>query len=102
GYSFDNKRRKLEGYGDLQDIVIEYKKRQKQESSKRKGKFFSVPKREIVEEEYNLSMDRYKQYVYEEIEYEKPVIILAKLKSMEDEIRRELNELEELLGEHAD
>ncbi|PGE10197.1 DNA methyltransferase [Bacillus toyonensis] len=102
GYSFDNKRRKLEGYGDLQDIVIEYKKRQKQESSEHKGKFFSVPKKEIVEEEYNLSMDRYKQYVYEEIEYEKPVIILAKLKSMEDEIRRELNELEELLGEHAD
>ncbi|MDA2274045.1 DNA methyltransferase [Bacillus thuringiensis] len=102
GYSFDNRRRKLEGYGDLQDILIEYKKRQRQESSERKGKFFSVPKKEIVEEEYNLSMDRYKHYVFEEIEYEKPVIILAKLKSVEDEIRRELNVLEELLGEHAD
>ncbi|PHB39084.1 DNA methyltransferase [Bacillus toyonensis] len=102
GYSLDNKRTKLEGHGDLQDIVMQYKKRKKQESREREGKFFFVPKEEIIEEEYNLSIDRYKHYVFEEIECEKPVIILAKLKSVEDEIRRELNELEEMLGEHAD
>lgn len=99
GYSLDDKREKRqEGYGDLQDIVIEFKKRDPQVESDRKGKFFFVPKDEISDEKYDLSMSRYKEEVYEEIEYEKPEVLLAKLKTMEDEIKNELDELEGLLS----
>lgn len=90
GYSLDDKRTKLEGYGDLQDIVTQYKKRDQQKVSDRKEKFFFVPKGEIVAENYDLSMSKYKEDVFEEVVYEKPAVILDKLKTMETEINKEL------------
>ena len=98
GYSLDDKRAKLEGYGDLQDIVTQYKKRDQRKESDRKEKFFFVPKAEIVAENYDLSMSKYKEDVFEEVAYEKPAVIFAKLKTMEDEINEELTELEGMLG----
>jgi len=98
GYSLDDKRTKLDGYGDLQDIVTQYKKRDQQKVSDHKEKFFFVPKAEIVAENYDLSMSKYKEDVFEEIVYEKPTVILAKLKTMESEISKELAELEGMLG----
>lgn len=97
GYSLDDKRTKLEGYGDLQDIVAQYKKRDPKKENDRKAKFFFVPKAEIVEEGYDLSMSKYKEDVFEEVEYEKPAVILARLKTMEGEINEELSELEGML-----
>ncbi|MFS0670140.1 class I SAM-dependent DNA methyltransferase [Peribacillus frigoritolerans] len=97
GYTLDDKRSKLEGYGDLQDIVKQYKKRDQLKESDRKKKWFFVPKNEIVEEKYDLSMSKYKEDVFEEVVYEKPNVILAKLKDMENEINRELTELEGML-----
>ena len=79
GYSLDDKRNKLEGYGDLQDIVAKFKKRDPQKDTDRKQPYFVVPRREIVEEKYDLSLSRYKEEVFEEIEYEKPGVILQKL-----------------------
>jgi type I restriction enzyme M protein len=97
GYSLDDKRSKQEGYGDLQDIVTQYKNRKSNKENDRKAKFFFVPKDEIVKEKYDLSFSRYKEEVFEEIEYEAPVEILAKLKSIEKEIDGELSELEGML-----
>ena len=67
-----------------------------------------MPKKEIKDEGYDLSFSRYKEEVFEEIVYEKPAIILAKLlgkfddedelveKGLEQEISEGLNELKEL------
>ncbi|MDA3941723.1 MAG: N-6 DNA methylase [Spirochaetia bacterium] len=98
GYSLDDKRTKLDGYGDLQDIVSQYKTRDPGKVSDRKEKFFFVSKKEIVEENYDLSISRYKEDVFEEIVYEKPGVILGKLKAIEGEIDAELSELEGMLG----
>ena len=98
GYSLDDKRSKLEGYGDLQDIVAQYKKRDQSKTSDRKEKCFFVPKAEIVNEKYDLSMNKYKEDVFEEVVYEKPEVIMAKLKIMEGEITTELSDLERMLG----
>lgn len=98
GYSLDDKRTKLEGYGDLQDIVTQYKKRDQLKESGRKEKFFFVPKSEIIAENYDLSMSKYKEDVFEEIVYEKPAVILSKLKTIESEINEGLTELEVMLG----
>ena len=79
GYSLDDKRNKGEGYGDLQEIVREYKNRDPQREYDRKGKFFFVPKAKIVAEKYDLSFSRYKEDTYEDIEYERPAVILTRL-----------------------
>ena len=98
GYSLDDKRTKLEGYGDLKDIVEQFKKRNPQNENDRKAKFFFVPKTEIAAEGYDLSMSKYKEDVFEEVPYEKPAVILARLKTMEGEISQELNELDGMVG----
>jgi type I restriction enzyme M protein len=97
GYSLDDKRTKLEGYGDLQDIIMQYKKREQQKYSDRKAKYFFVPKTEIVEEKYDLSINKYKEDVFEEVVYEEPAVILAKLRTIEGNIDTELTELERIL-----
>jgi type I restriction enzyme M protein len=79
GYSLDDKRNKLEGFGDLQDIVEKFKKRSPKKDMDRKKKCFFVPRQEVVDEKYDLSLSRYKEEVFEEIEYEKPGVILEKL-----------------------
>jgi type I restriction enzyme M protein len=79
GYTLDDKRNKLEGYGDLQDLVAKFKKRDPQKNTDRTRNYFAVPRQEIVDEKYDLSLSRYKEEVFEEIEYEKPGVILQKL-----------------------
>lgn len=105
GYTLDDKRTKLEGYGDLQDIITQYQKRAStnpstssgQRLGDRKGKYFLVPKAQIVAENYDLSISKYKEDTFEEVAYEKPAIILKKLKSLEKEIDTGVTELEEML-----
>jgi type I restriction enzyme M protein len=81
GYSLDDKRSKLDGYGDLVDIVEKYKARNAEKDTDRTQKCFMVPYSEIANEEnnYDLSLSRYKEDVFEEVEYEKPGVILEKL-----------------------
>jgi len=98
GYSLDDKRTKLDGFGDLQDITTQYKARDQRRDSDRKNKYFFVPKAEIVAENYDLSMSKYKEDVFEEVVYEKPAVILARLQGMEREIDLGLSELVGMLG----
>ena len=79
GYTLDDKRSKLDGYGDLQDIVTQYHQRDNNIQSERTQKYFSVPYQEIKDEGYDLSFNRYKEEIFEEIEYEAPTVILDKL-----------------------
>lgn len=59
----------------------------------RKAKYFFVPKSEIVAEGYDLSMSKFKEDVFEEVSYEAPKVILKKLKELEKDITKELDEL---------
>jgi type I restriction enzyme M protein len=79
GYSLDDKRNKQDSYGDLQDIVEKYHSRLSAQDSDLTQKYFSVARAEIVAENYDLSLSRYKQEVFEEISYEKPAVILQQL-----------------------
>ena len=79
GYSLDDKRNKLEGCGDLQDIVEKFHARNPETDTDRTQKYFMVPYAEIKAEKYDLSFSRYKEDVFEEIEYDPPQVILDKL-----------------------
>jgi type I restriction enzyme M protein len=90
GYSLDDKRNKIDTHGDLQDIVESFNNRDPQKETDRKNpKGFFVPYQEIVDEKYDLSPNRYKEMVFEEIEYEKPSVILDRL------IANEVGEMDE-------
>ena len=79
GYSLDDKRNKLDHHGDLQEIATRYHKRSAKKDTDRTQKYFSVSRSQIEEEGYDLSFSRYKEDVYEEIEYDAPSVILNKL-----------------------
>lgn len=93
GYSLDDKRNKI-AESDLPDIVEKYHQRTSEKSAgDRKQKHFSVPKKEIVENKYDLNLSAYKEEVYEEVVYEKPEVIFGKLESIETNIKNGMDEL---------
>lgn len=79
GYSLDDKRSKQQGCGDLQDIVAKYRARHAEPEAKRTTKCFKVPRSEIEAEGYDLSLSRYKEDVFEEVQYDAPGVILDRL-----------------------
>jgi type I restriction enzyme M protein len=102
GYSLDDKRNKLDNdkheTNNLPDILKRFKNLKKEKNRKRTEQSFLVPKEEIAENGYDLSINRYKEVVYEEVEYEPPHKILMDLKALEDEILKGIAELEGMLS----
>lgn len=98
GYTLDDKRNKI-AESDLPDIVQRYKDRGTLSGVEgdRKQKYFMVPKKEIVDNNYDLNLSTYKEEVYEEVVYEKPDVIFGKLERIEDDIQKGLAELKELI-----
>lgn len=97
GYSLDDKRDEIEA-NDLPDVRKRWAKRNPKKDTDRTDKAFFVPKREIADNDYDLSLNRYKEIVHEEVKYDPPKVILARLKKLEAEIAKDLKELEAMLG----
>ena len=84
---------------NLPDVLARWAERAGAERERpRTAQSFCVPKDEIAEQGYDLSLNRYKEVVYEEIEHRAPQEILAELAKLEEEIRRGMKELEGMLG----
>lgn len=102
GYSLDDKRDKLEK-SDIPDIILNWNKREKSKTNDRKAKFFFVPVEEVKDNGYDLSLNRYKEIVYENITYDSPKEIIngkadeLGIRQLLEKQVRFLNELEELL-----
>ncbi len=96
GLSLDDKRQPVEA-NDIPDIIEKWHSRDLAKDTDRKAKAFFVPKEEIAENGYDLSINRYKEIEYEEVSYDPPKVILGKLKALEDEIMADLQELEGML-----
>ena len=96
GYSLDDKRNEIQG-NDIPDIINRYKNLEKEESRKRTDQSFFVSKDEIVKNEYDLSLNKYKETVYEKVEYESTDVIMKKIFDLQSEINEELNVLNDLL-----
>ena len=96
GFSLDDKRNPIEE-NDIEDIVKRYENLEEEKDRKRTEKSFFVSKKEIVENDYDLSINKYTEIVYEEVVYEKPEVIIAKIKELEKEIALNLEELEKMM-----
>ena len=92
GFSLDDKRQKIDK-DDLPDCLQRWQKKDPEKDTDRKEKAFFVPKKEIVENNYDLSVNRYKEIAYVEEEYDAPKDILKKLKSTQLSIDNDLTEL---------
>ncbi len=84
---------------NLPDVLARWGDRNGSEREReRTEQSFCVPKADIAEQDYDLSINRYKEIVYEEVEYDPPLQIIAELSELETEIQDGLKELEEMLG----
>lgn len=95
GYSLDDKRERTET-NDLPDIVAKWKSRKQLADNDKKSKFFSVPKSEIEANDFDLSVNRYKEVTHEQVAYEKPEVILGKIQKIEDEIVAGIQDLRKI------
>jgi len=97
GFSLDDKRQEIKE-NDIPDIIERFNNLGGEKERKRTEQSFFVPVDEIVCNDYDLSINKYKEVVYEKVEYEPTDIIIGKIESIEKDIQRELAELKKLLG----
>lgn len=102
GFSLDDKRSPQPDKTDLPDILTRWKDLQASGTAEserpRTARSFLVPKSEIAGNDYDLSINRYKEVEYEEVQYDPPQVILERLAQLEEEIAEGRRELEGLLG----
>lgn len=96
GLSLDDKRSPV-NENDIPDIIERFRNRDKETERARTEKSFFVPKKEIEENNYDLSINKYKEIEYIPVEYPPTEEILANIRGLEKEIQENMDELEKLL-----
>lgn len=105
GFSLDDKRAQVKA-NDLPDVLKRWialrgddeQVAKAERERARTEQSFCVPKSEIAEQGYDLSLNRYKEIQYEEVEYRSPTEIIAELEELDEQIRVSMAELKELLS----
>jgi Type I restriction-modification system methyltransferase subunit len=93
GLSLDDKRNPV-AENDIPDIIARFHDLEAERGRERSEQSFLVPKAEIVENGYDLSINKYKKTEYVPVEYPPTSEIFAQLRELEAEIQRGLAELE--------
>lgn len=97
GFSLDDKRTQVKE-NDIPDIIERFTHIENEKDRKRTEKSFLVPKQEIVDKEYDLSINKYKETEYVAAEYPPTSEIMKNLRDLETQINQEMDELEKLLN----
>jgi type I restriction enzyme M protein len=83
---------------NLPDILSRWGQRDGEERERpRTAQSFCVPKADLVAQGYDLSINRYREVVHEEVEHRSPMEILDELGKLEAEIKKEIEQLEVML-----
>lgn len=96
GLSLDDKRSAVTE-NDIPDIINRFHHLEEEDARKRTEQSFFVPKQEIADNNYDLSINKYKQVEYVPVEYPPTEEIMADLRQLEKEIGQAMDELEEML-----
>ena len=96
GFSLDDKRSEI-AENDIPDIIERFQNLEKEADRQRSEQSFFVPKQEIADNDYDLSINKYKKVEYVPVEYPSTTEIMADLHELEMEITAGLAELEEML-----
>ena len=96
GFSLDDKRDRVKG-NDIPDIIGNWNERKKLKEPSENDKWFWVDKKEIVDNKYDLSLNRYKKFIHKVVVYEKPGMIIKDIKALETDILKGVQELEGMI-----
>ena len=96
GFSLDDKRSEIQE-NDIPDIIERFLNLEQEAARQRTEQSFFVPKQEIVDNDYDLSINKYKKAEYVQVEYPSTMEIMADLHELEMEITAGLVELEGML-----
>ena len=97
GFSLDDKRNEVKE-NDIPDIIARFKNLEAETERKRTEQSFFVTKKEIVDNDYDLSINKYKEVEYVPVEYPSTEEIMADLRELEMKISEEMDALEKLLN----
>lgn len=98
GFSLDDKRNPV-AENDIPDILARFHNLAGETSRARTEQSFFVPKSEIERNNYDLSINRYKEVVHEKIEYDKPDVILTRIDTLIADIAKQAKQVREMLEE---
>ena len=98
GFSLDDKRSPI-SENDIPDVIARFHNQKAEESRSRKEQSFFVPVEEIRENNYDLSINKYKEIEREKVEYEPVADILTRLEKTEGEYLKGYSELYKMLEE---
>ncbi len=96
GYSLDDKRSEIAD-NDIPDIIRRFHALEQEVNRQRTEQSFFVPKQEIVDNGYDLSINKYKKTEYVAVEYPSTAEIMDRLDKLEEKIQQGLKELREML-----
>ena len=96
GFSLDDKRSPI-NENDISDIIARFHNLDAEESRERTEQSFFIPKKEIVDNGYDLSINKYKKTEYVAVEYPPTNEIMDKLDALQAEIASGLTELRGML-----
>ena len=97
GFSLDDKRSPVAN-NDIPDIITRFHHLDAEAGRQRTEQSFLVPKQEIVDNGYDLSLNKYKKTEYKPVEYPPTSEIMAQIRELEMKIGEEMEALEEMLG----
>ncbi|MBR1709881.1 MAG: SAM-dependent DNA methyltransferase [Clostridia bacterium] len=98
GFSLDDKRSPIDT-NDIPDIISRFHNLKAEEGRERTEQSFFVPKQEIVDNGYDLSINKYKKTEYVAVQYPPTSEILDELDRLNTQIEEETKALRKLLGE---
>ena len=96
GFSLDDKRNPV-AENDIPDILARFHNLAGETSRARTEQSFFVPKSEIERNNYDLSINRYKEVAHEKIEYDKPDVILTRIDTLIADIAKQAKQVREML-----
>lgn len=97
GFSLDDKRNPVAA-NDLSDVLARWQNLAAENDRARTEQSFLVPKDDIVAQGYDLSINRYKEVVHDEVEHRAPLEIIADIEQLEEEIAKDVAELKAMLS----
>lgn len=96
GFSLDDKRSEISD-NDIPDIIARFHNPEGDKDRERTEQSFFVPKQEIVDNDYDLSINKYKKTEYVAVEYPPTEEIIAELEHLNEQVTKEMAELKEML-----
>ena len=94
GFSLDDKRSSV-NENDIPDIISRFHNLEEEENRTRKDQSFFVPVEEIRNNDYDLSINKYKEIEKVKVEYEDPAVVFSRIESLQNEIANDFAEFKE-------